>query len=94
MKGKPQLDVLTPAEVAAQLRVSVDTVRELFRRGELEGFRAGWVIRILAASVVAFTNRHRNRPPVVLEPEPMRPRGRGKRAAGGSVYRHLDFLNQ
>jgi excisionase family DNA binding protein len=88
-----QLDVLTPAEAAAQLHASVDTVRALYHRGELDGFHMGRSIRIHAASLLAYANRHRNRGPEQLAHEPSRPRGRGKRAAGGT-YRFLTHMNQ
>ena len=56
MKPTPEIlrEILTPREVAEEypaLRVTARTVTEMFRRGQLRGFRVGTRYRIYRASV-------------------------------------------
>jgi excisionase family DNA binding protein len=51
--------LLTPAEVALKLRVSVHTIRRLIHDGELEAVRVGHQWRI-PASALEFTTDEEN----------------------------------
>jgi excisionase family DNA binding protein len=50
---------LTLAEVAASLRVSVDTARELLARGEIQARKQGRQWRVLESDVEAYKQRLR-----------------------------------
>lgn len=50
----PQYNLLTVEEVAAILRISATTVRELILRGELAAIKAGRAYRIKQSDVDAF----------------------------------------
>jgi excisionase family DNA binding protein len=93
----PLPELLTPQEVADRLKVSVDTVRALYNRGELEPTYVGRLVRIASADVVAYLNRHRRRvnPPAAepVAPSP-RPRGRGKRGTGGNDLLRRDRIER
>ncbi len=55
MKARQEFEFLTPAEVAAKLRVTTQTVRNLCEGGELaDVIRVGRVIRIPRSSFEAF----------------------------------------
>lgn len=51
--------LLTPGDVAAQLGVSVKTVRRLVARGELEAFLVAGRLRIEPESVEQYLEAHR-----------------------------------
>jgi excisionase family DNA binding protein len=53
MKGAP-MDYLTPDEIAAELRISVETVRRACRSGQLKSDRFGRQFRILRANLNAY----------------------------------------
>lgn len=53
----------TVQEVAARLRVAVQTVRNLIGRGDLPAIRVGRVYRIAAEDLEAFIRRQREREP-------------------------------
>jgi len=48
------MDYLTPDEVAAELRISTETVRRACRSGELKASRFGRQFRILRADLNAY----------------------------------------
>lgn len=50
------MSLLTPKEVAGQLRIGLSTVYELFHRQQLLGFRVGRKVLIRAESVEAIQN--------------------------------------
>ena len=52
----PDRDLLTVADVAARLSVSMKTVRRLINRGELRAVRIGRVIRVRADEVKRLVN--------------------------------------
>jgi excisionase family DNA binding protein len=72
-------ELLTPDEVAARLKVAVETVHGWLRRGELAGRKLGrsrlW--RVDAADVEAFA------------PPPMAPRHRRRGRSAADVERRL-----
>ena len=95
------IKILLPHEVAAQLRCSRRQVYDLFRDGELSGFRLGTHIKIHADSVNDFIKRNSNtqpppvnqrglRSPPLMPPTlpPPRPPSRPRRQEPG-VLRHL-----
>lgn len=52
--------MLTPAQVADQLEISIPTVRRLYRGGELEYRRLGHrMVRIYEWSVDQYVNKHK-----------------------------------
>ena len=50
------MELLTTAEVGGLLRVSQETVRAMLARGDLEGFKAGRVVRVRKDSVERLLN--------------------------------------
>ena len=81
---------LTVSEAASELAVSTDTVRRMFDRGDLEGFRIGRVVRISAASIDALLGgsdpgeeSQRGHP----VPQPARPVGREGEPARRPAHR-------
>lgn len=60
--------IFLPGEVASQLRCSRRQIYDLYREGELIGFRVGTHIKISADSVDEYVRRHSNVKP--LSPEP------------------------
>ncbi|WP_423227682.1 helix-turn-helix domain-containing protein [Salipiger profundus] len=52
MSGSPH--PLTPDQVAERWNCSAETVRQLIKRGKLQGFRVGRMFRIPAAAVEEF----------------------------------------
>jgi excisionase family DNA binding protein len=84
---------LTVAEAAGRLGVSDSLVYELFRDGDLEGYRVRRRIFIYADSVEAFIQRNANRlkealPPLPVEVQP-RPPKRSAAAGAFRPFRHL-----
>jgi excisionase family DNA binding protein len=67
--------------VAEALAVSTDTVRDMLRRGDVEGFRVGRAVRIYLDSVEAFQRRH------AIQPQRDAPRKNPK-----STNRHVNAL--
>jgi len=57
--GPEALDLLTAAEVAARLRLSVKTVRRLIAAGKIEAVRIGTLVRIAPEAVIEYKNRLR-----------------------------------
>jgi excisionase family DNA binding protein len=55
-QSKQQDDLLTPEEVAEQLRVTLPTVYAWLKMGRLHGLRAGKFWRIRPADLEAFLN--------------------------------------
>lgn len=55
--GLPEKENLRPDEVAAYFNVSVQTVRNLFHAGELQGFYVGSNLRIKRYSVLDLEAR-------------------------------------
>lgn len=58
-----------PNEVASQLRCSRRQIYDLYREGELIGFRVGTHIKINADSVDDYIRRHSNAKPLSPEPD-------------------------
>ena len=58
VSGQPLPETLTVDEVAAVLRISVQAVRRLLRRGELPGVRVGKLWRIPRSALEAFLSGH------------------------------------
>lgn len=54
--------LMTPAEVAAEMRVSVDTVLRLVRSGRLRGHKFGKQWRIALADLEAYLAASSSRP--------------------------------
>jgi excisionase family DNA binding protein len=54
-----RLDVLTAAEVADELRISVGSVRKMAQKGDLIGRKVGDEWRFLLADVEAFARGER-----------------------------------
>ncbi len=52
---------MTATEVAAQLRVSADTIMRLLRKGELEGVKVGGQWRVKPSSLEAYLRRPRKK---------------------------------
>lgn len=50
---------LTPIEVADRLKIAKNTVYELIKRGELEGYKVGKKVRVDLKAVEAYKNRGR-----------------------------------
>ena len=50
-------EILTPAEVADQLKITKNTVYELIKRGELEAYRVGKKIRVECRAVEALKKK-------------------------------------
>ncbi len=65
-------DILTPAEVAEQLKIAKNTVYELIKRGELEAYRVGKKIRVECRAVEALKEKREGSPPVSPIPRPGR----------------------
>lgn len=49
---------LTPVEVAARLRLSVEAVRRMIRRGDIPAYRAGRGLRVLESTVREYECRN------------------------------------
>jgi excisionase family DNA binding protein len=83
-------EVLTVKEAARQLRVSKWLVYELFKRGELPGFRVGSNVRIRAAGLDDYVRRTSNRL-AATTPPPASPPGRRRPTSpdGRAAYRFL-----
>ena len=61
--------IFLPDEVASQLRCSRRQIYDLYREGELIGFRVGTHIKISADSVDDYIRRHSNVKPLSPEPD-------------------------
>lgn len=59
---------LTPEQLAAHWGCSANHVRNLIKRGELQAFRLGRLIRIPATSVEEFEGRRLEEPSVPVQP--------------------------
>ena len=57
-------------ETAARLRISESTVRRLFIRQQLNGFKVGRGLRFTEENILSFIERHREQ----VEPEKHHPR--------------------
>ncbi len=77
-------EVLTPAEVADQLKIAKNTVYELIKRGELEAYRVGKKIRVECQAVEALKKKRRNNTAaeIASSTENSAPRERGKESSG------------
>lgn len=53
--------ILTPLEVATMLKISKNTVYELIKRGDLNGYKVGKKIRIDLADVEDYKNKTKNK---------------------------------
>lgn len=58
MRGLPDKENLRTDEVAAYWAVSVQTIRNLYRKGELEGVMVGSSLRIKRQSVLDYEARN------------------------------------
>lgn len=61
---------LSVPKAAEILGVCEQTIRNLYRQCELEGYTVGRKVLIFADSLVAYQTKHSNRPAVAPEPEP------------------------
>ncbi len=59
--GQPLPETLTVEEVAIVLRVSVQAVRRLLRKGEIPGIRVGKFWRVPRSALEAFLSGHTGR---------------------------------
>ena len=57
-------DFVTPTEAACLLRVSKGALYERIGRGDIQSYRFGRAIRLRAAHLSAYLERHRSEPPV------------------------------
>lgn len=85
--------VLTAKEVQARLRCGLTHVYELYKRGQLDGFKDGRSVRFYEDSIAAYLERSRNpRAKTVLEPPPApAPRRQSKLREPVTGFRHLRF---
>ena len=74
------VELLTPGDVAAALKVSQRTVERMRRRGEIPFVRIGRQVRFRADDLAAYLARRVAASP----PQPQRPR-RARRTAAGVV---------
>lgn len=61
---------LTPQEVADILKIAKNTVYELIKRGELNGYRVGKKVRVDYKDVVAYKNKTKSIKDEMVTPEP------------------------
>lgn len=61
---------LTPQEVADILKIAKNTVYELIKRGELNGYRVGKKVRVDYKDVVAYKNKTKSIKDEMTTPEP------------------------
>lgn len=74
------VELLTPAEVAARLKVSRSTVLRLTRAGELTAVQFGRIIRYTPETIDAFIQRHQAGVAASAKPRLLKTT-RGQRAA-------------
>lgn len=83
-------NTLSANEVAAQLGCSTRLVYNLFRDGDLRGFRVKSNIRVLPESVQDYIARNSNTKPAQDEPRPVRGKTtRGQSKAGQRLSQKL-----
>jgi DNA binding domain, excisionase family len=58
--------VLTPQEVAEMLKIAKNTVYELIKRGELNGYKVGKKIRVDLKDVEIYKNKQKIIAPTIL----------------------------
>lgn len=77
---------LTPQEVADLLKIAKNTVYELIKRGELNGYRVGKKVRVDFGDVVAYKNKSRNFEPVKAQTQETAPAGTETKADLPSAF--------